>query len=497
MNDHLLRHPELINGPNPLLEALAPFIPFSKMPHALIRQPLKAVDWKSMSPEYRAVLLDQHKDHYWPTRQIIDVAESIQTVMRSGLVARNPLSGPEQRRINTLALAGDLKTVSFQSLRTPAGGGIISAMTGMGKSATLCRALAVIAPEQLVVHSKSEVCGWSALTQVLYLVIDAPFNGTPGGLLARIAEGMDIVLGTDYSSECRKKRNLDAQLLFVTKLLSSHRVGLLAIDENQLENFDQSIWQKVFVLFFLGLMNLGIPILLLGNPLAFRGLESSSQNIRRLSTMGYHKMTPALTATEPWWATDFVPGMCRFSLCEEIPSIDEIIDTTFEVAGGIPGLFGPLWIEAQRISLRRGGDCAKLHRGDLVAALGSPRVRDLTAIGQQAIGMSSVERFVDIPRSGPRAGGAGSADASVIESGVPDRTQEPRQQPSPIDEVHKALERRRKSSEYMETYRRHRAEQSATGGVSHAELQMEMFAGLKGTQEPLLSGSDRAPPKKR
>lgn len=450
-----------------------------------------------MSPEYRAVLLDQHKDHYWPTRQIIDVAESIQTVMRSGLVARNPLSGPEQRRINTLALAGDLTNAGFQSLRTPAGGGIISAMTGMGKSATLSRALAVIAPEQLVVHSKSEACGWSALTQVLYLVIDAPFNGTPGGLLARIAEGMDIVLGTDYSSECRKKRNLDAQLLFVTKLLSSHRVGLLAIDENQQENFDQSIWQKVFVLFFLGLMNLGIPILLLGNPLAFRGLESSSQNVRRLSTMGYHRMTPAMTSAEPWWAKDFVPGMCRFSLCEEIPTIDVIMETTFEAAGGVPGLFGPLWIEAQRISLRRGGDCARLYQDDLRAALESPRVRDLAAIGKQAIGIDLAERFIDIPRPSPRVGGTESADASVTAPEVSCCNQDVPQQPKPIDEVQKALERRRKSSEYMRKYRSAKAEQLATGGVSRAEQQMEMFAGLKGTQEPLLSGCDRAPPKKR
>lgn len=497
MNDKYIKHPELVSGPNPLLETLAPFIPFKDLPRALIRQPLDSIDWKLMAPEYRNVFLNLHEMHYWPTSQTIDVAESIQTVIRSGLVSRNPLSVAEQRRINMLALAPNLEKSALQSLRTPAGGGVISAMTGMGKSATLSRALEVVAPEQVVIHGKSEKCGWSILTQVLYLVIDAPFNGTPGGLLSRITEGMDILLGTGYSDDCRKKRNLDAQLLFVTKLLSTHRVGLLAIDENQFENFEQSVWRKSLVLFFLGLMNLGIPILLLGNPLAFAGLKSSSQNMRRLSTIGHHEMTPAATALEPWWARDFVPGMCRFALCEEIPAVGEIVDSTFDVTGGVPGIFGPLWIEAQRISLRRGGGSAKLQLSDLVAARRSPRVIELLKIAQQAGGASPIERFVDIPASSsPTRKSDSSSDVAHVQD-VSEGSLESRAQPSPISELHKALERRRKHNEYMNQYQKSRAENRVTGGVSHVELQMEMFAGLEGTQEPLLSASDRARPKKR
>ncbi|WP_157798681.1 hypothetical protein [Dyella ginsengisoli] len=497
MNEKYLKHPELISGPNPLLEALAPFIPFNDLPRALIRQPLERIDWKLMAPGYRNAFLDLHEKHYWPTSQTIEVAESIQAVIRSGLVSRNPLSGAEQRRINALALTHDVEKIPLQSLRTPAGGGVISAMTGMGKSATLLRALEAVAPEQVVIHSKSEQCGWSILTQLLYLVIDGPFNGTPGGLLSRITESMDIVLGTDYSDECRKKRNLDAQLLFVTKLLSTHRVGLLAIDENQLENFEQSIWRKSLVLFFLGLMNLGIPILLLGNPLAFASLKSFSQNVRRLSTIGHHEMTPAATAFEPWWARDFVPGMCRFALCEEIPSVGEIVDTTFDVAGGVPGIFAPLWIEAQRISLRRGGGSAQLQLSDLVAARRSPRVVELLNIAQQASGASPVERFVDIPKPASPTRGAAFSTGVARAPDVSGGSQDLRAHPSPISEIQKALERRRKAGEYKAKHQSKRAEERATGGVSRVELQLEMFAGLEGTQEPLISASDRARPKKR
>ncbi|MCX7514990.1 hypothetical protein [Frateuria sp. STR12] len=495
MKNNNLDHPELINGPNPLLEAMAPYISFEDMPAALARQPLESLNWRAIPPAQRITFLEQYKWHYWPSSLVLDLAESIQTMLRSGLAARNPFSVPEQRRINTLALTGEAHNMPLQSLRTPAGGGIISAITGMGKSAVLARTLEVIAPQQVVVHSRSEACGWSTLTQVLYLVIDAPFNGTPGGLLARIVEGLDVLLGTDYANDRRKLRNLDQQLLFVTKLLSNHRVGLLAIDENQQANFDESFWQKSFVLFFLGLMNLGIPILLLGNPLAFVGLESASQDIRRFSTAGYHKLTPAPSFSETWWSREFVPGMCLFSLCDEVPAKEGIVEQTFDMSAGVPGLFGPLWIEAQRIALRRGGEVAQLEHADFIAALDTPRVRELHAMALQVRGKAPAHRFTDMPFKS--RGAPGSAQSIPADECDGASTPQARVSSDHVGAVRKAMERKVKAKERAAEKRREKAEHLTPEDMRRHELQMEMFASLRGTQEPLLAGSDRAPPKRR
>jgi hypothetical protein len=497
MNAGDFAHPELINGPNPLLEAMAPLVSFRDLPAALTRQPLEAVDWRSMPPEQRSVFLEQYRWHYWPSSLILDLAESVQTMLRGGLAARNPLSVVEQRRINALALVDSTNKTNLQSLRTPAVGGIISSITGMGKSTLLARVLDVIAPQQVVIHAKSEACGWSALTQVLYLVIDAPFNGTPRGLLARIVEGLDVLLGTDYAEDRRKMRNLDAELLFVTKLLSTHRVGLLAIDENQQSNFDSSSWQKVFVLFYLGLMNLGIPVLLLGNPSAFGGLESASQDMRRFSVAGYHKLVPAASPLESWWSRDFVPGMCRFLLCDEIPPVNEIVERTFEMSGGVPGLFGPLWVEAQRVVLRRGGSHACLTHADFVTALNSPRVTELHAIARQAVGKAAVQRFVDMPFA-PKAGLTQTASTPPGESTDGTTvTQSSSTGSSHVITVRNAIEHQVKAKVRAAEKRKERAEHLSSEDLRRFELQMEMFAGLQGTQEPLLTGNGRAPPKSR
>ena len=492
------KHPELVNGPNPLLEAAAPFIGFSKLAAALRSEPLEQFDWRSMSTEYRVPLLSMASQHYWPCRKILDVADSIQSMLRGGLMARNPLSVAEQRRINALAMADGLCQANRCSLRVPAGGGIVAAITAMGKSAILARALQVVAPEQVVVHSKSEACGWSSLTQVLYLVIDAPSNGTRGGLLARIAEGLDVLLGTDYSETLRKLRNLESSLLFITKLLSIHRVGMLAIDENQLENFEESIWQRSFVLFFLGLMNLGIPVLLLGNPLAFTGLEAASQNMRRLSTAGYHKLSPAGNSTEAWWAKDCVPGFCRFALCEEIPSIQEIVDATFEVSAGVPGLFGAVWWEAQRIALRRAGEKATLRLGDIIAAFESPRVSEIRSIALQIQGNSKIKRYLDIPSEAKtEAEGHLEVSRNADENSGADGAKGPTRTLDPIQAMRSKLERQALAKERAAAKRREKVDNPSPEDIRAYEQKMEAFAGLEGMQEPLLAGAKRAAPKAR
>lgn len=492
------RHPELVNGPNPLLEAAASYIGFSKLAEALRNEPLNTYDWRSISSEYRVPLLDLVQQHYWPCKNILDVADSIQSMFRGGLMARNPLSVAEQRRVNALALADNLRQAKLHSLRVPAGGGIISAITGMGKSAILARSLQVVSPDQVVVHSKSEACGWSSLTQVMYLIIDAPSNGTRGGLLSRITEGLDVLLGTDYSETLRKLRNLDSALLFITKILSIHRVGMLAIDENQLENLEESIWQRSFVLFFLGLMNLGIPVLLLGNPLAFTGLEAASQTMRRMSAAGYHVLAPAKKSSDAWWAKQYIPGMCKFSLCEEIPAVQEVIDATFDVSGGVPGLFGAVWCEAQRIALRRGPGSATLTLTDIVAAFDSPRVIKIRDIATQVLGNPKILRFLDIPAYKNVASGAETkAVCGDREDGGLAHSKREIKMINPIQAARSKLEKQALAKERAAAKRKESAEHSDPDDIRRFEHQMEAFAGLEGVQEPLLAAAKRAGPKAR
>src|SRR5690606_17074024 len=117
------------------IEGLAPYIPISELPRALLNEPLKGVPWKKISPERRIPLLQQLEDHFFPTPQVIDIADAIQSAMRASLARRNPLSQKEQRRINQLALLqadGNPSLAQLQPLACTASGGIVAAETGVG-----------------------------------------------------------------------------------------------------------------------------------------------------------------------------------------------------------------------------------------------------------------------------------------------------------------------------------------------------------------------------
>lgn len=390
-------HPELGPEGNPLLEVLAPFSPMSELPKLLQHEPLKNIPWRALKPEDREIYLREVEHHYWPVEPQLDVCADIQLMIRAGLAARNPLSKDEQRRIAMLALAPDAHGLRLQSLRTRAGGAVVAAITGMGKSTLVERALSVFAPEQIIVHGQSKSCGWSTLTQVTYLIVDAPPNATRHGFFEAIIGALDRLLGTDYSSVLRRQRNIDAALVYMAKTLSIHRVGLLIIDENQGDSLARNQWGSEFILIFLGLMNLGIPVVLMGNPLAFTELGQGAQLTRRFASNGWHELLPATDSKAKWWRQQFAVGLTRFSLCESSLQAHVVVDASFGYDRGIPGLASALWLEANRIALRRGGEAAIMGVEDVDMAARSPRFRKLADIAKSVSEGNTNGRYTDLP----------------------------------------------------------------------------------------------------
>lgn len=418
MAARLCDHPELGGESNPLFEVLAPYVPMSKLPEVLRCEPLQSIPWQALKPELREVYLGAIADHYWPVSPQLEICADIQNMLRSGLMARNPMSKAEQLRINMLSLSPNAEGVRLQSLRKRAGGAVVSAITGMGKSTLVERALSTFAPQQVVVHGQNKQCGWATLTQVLYLIVDAPPNATRNGLFEAIIGALDRLLGTDYSSELRRQKNIDAGLVFVAKKLSIHRVGMLVIDETQEETLVVNHWGPEFVLVFLGLMNLGIPVVLMGNPLAFADLDKAAQLTRRLASNGWHELMPAESSDEKWWGIEFAVGEMRFCLCERPLPPDQVIGPSFPYVRGNPGLFSALWAEMNRTTLRRGGTTAKMAIGDIAAAANSPRFRKLAEIANSIGTGNASGRYRDLPQKQQAAAtGAGQSKTGAPTAG--------------------------------------------------------------------------------
>lgn len=344
-------HPELADGPNPFFDGISPFIPFIELPTKLRYFPLEHVNWRSVPANHREPFLELSDRHFAPTKSVMEPAAGIQSLLRRTLALANPLSPSNRKLCNQVGMA---ESVDALKGLTPAQGGgmLLSGMTATGKSTLLKRALETFAPQQVLDHGSSEACGFYGLRQCVYLHIDHPSNGSRGALLKRILQCLDTKVQTDYYEEHRKVSNLDSLLVTVSKLLTRHRVALLCIDEKQESTFEDSPWRTEFALFYLQLMNLGISVVLSGNPLAFEHMEVYSQLMRRFSAGGVHTLHPASAIKDPWWIRDFVHQARMFSVVEKW-SVEEPLRRRLEdeSSGGLPGLFTAYHQEVQRSAL--------------------------------------------------------------------------------------------------------------------------------------------------
>lgn len=481
-----MKHPEDIFGPNPLLEPYAPFVPLSALPGKLWNEPLDGKPWREITPESRVPLLAAQSSHFFPTAEAVAIAAAIQEGLRAGIMRRNPLLAKEQRRINQLALlGGDVDRPILQSLANPASGGIIAAETGEGKTTIIRRALEVFAPQQVVVHAPSAACGWTRFTQILYLHVDLPFNGSRGGLLARIIGGVDALIGANYSENLRKIRNLDAQVVFVMKILSMHRVGALVLDEGQQDNFDECAWQREFVLFFLAVMNFGIPILLCGHPSAFTSLLVVGQVMRRFSDIGYFQLHRAADIRDESWSKAFVPGVMRFLVCEGVEDVEKIIQCSHDETGGGRGLFVARWLEAQRIALLRRGGTATVTPADFLQSRHSPRCTELYRMAKWMNGESKSGAFDDI--SGASTAARAGADAAYsVDAKAEEASVDRKAVPKAILKLLKDAERRAKEMERKANKDAELLKNTTPEDLRTSMRVLEIMAGLGETQRELL-----------
>lgn len=423
MNSPLPKHPELLLGPNPFLEALPPPISFADIPQALLRDPFADLQVMAYPPAQREQLIESMDQFFVSTSSILEIAYGLQILVRRALSIRNPLHKAERVRINRIAMLGNEDCKVLKSIPVMDGAGmLVSGMTATGKSATLKRMLELIVPEQVVIHGNSAACEWYQLKQCYYLYVDQSSNGTRGGLLKRILQALDAELGTDYFTQHKRTTNLDALLVVVCKLLSLHRVAVLIIDENQQSNSADSPWALEFVLFYHSLMNLGISVVLVGNPLAFAHLHMLSQVMRRFAIGGIHELVPAL-ASDRWWKRDYLAGVRTCSLVEEWQVEDQWRDE-FELthSGGLTGVHKALHKEVQRSALRRGGDRACVVQADYMAALKSPRFLEINRVAQ-AVNVAHCDALIpysDIPlirrRESTKAASAESTMAAQPEA---------------------------------------------------------------------------------
>lgn len=305
-----------------------------------------------------------------PTSNLVSIATSISSMLIASLRDRDPR---EQNNLRLIYKMAEYENMKFGAelekmpwFKESAQGAILRGPTGCAKSHVFQAILRVL-PQ---VSDHGEHTGWQSLQQVVYLRVYMPADSSRTGLLLGIAAELDSILGTNYSAELQRRKRIEHQLLYVLRILMIHRVGMLILEEAQERTLGSSVWAKEFCTIFLRMMNCGIPLVLVGNPLAFDHVLAFSQNLRRLTKNGLHEFIPYFNADVEDWRDKLAPGIWNWTVFDKADEFKATPEFLYKRTGGVPDFLATYRRECLVTALRLGGDCVTRQHAD--AAWGSP-----------------------------------------------------------------------------------------------------------------------------
>lgn len=390
--------PLLSERNNPFLEKIDSVLTDRDLHCTLRSSPLDGLDMKNLSKQARYDLLDvMHQEYFVPSLTSTDSASRFYTLIRKGYISRDPREIHVRKRAMVISRFAGSKLEDLPWLPGFALGMRIDGITGLGKTYEIRRAIDQLKPR--IEHGKSAAADWTHFNQVPVLYVGMSFDGSIGGLLYQILVSLDVALGTDYSMQPRLIRLPNEKLaVHVGILMLLHAVGVLVIDEIQATNFSDGSRGTTARTFFLRMLNFGIPILLIGNPLGMRFIDGFSQDIRRFSCGGSIKMHP-FEMNDENYRNVLAPGFWAYNV---LPEPSSVIDPTgsilFSYCGGIRDFAGRLITAAQRIALDIDSPCLK--RDHLDMAFNGPDFDQKERTMIRAFcnkNASALQEFEDIP----------------------------------------------------------------------------------------------------
>ncbi|SFP50308.1 hypothetical protein SAMN05216567_106422 [Variovorax sp. OK605] len=340
-------------GENPLLLGLPRMRTESDWGRLLMHRP-KVLMGPEVEDWQRLDAVPQLNNSFVPKLEETEAATRMQMALLSSIRSRDPRVEANRVMVYAADPATHETMEDIPFAMVAAQGAIIRGPTGGGKSSFLFRLLSHF--PQVVHRVGDESLGYLELKQLVWLVAEMPPDPSRGGLLESIAHAMDKALGKDYLSQLGKVTKLESKFVWVIHWLLLHRCSFLVVEEAQKGNLDTRVLGEAFQRFFLRLLNSGIPVVLVGNPLAFSELETNSQNMSRLTSAGLWDYYPEFTwVTERW--KDLVTYVWGFTVFDSNKDkhIKQLHALLWILTGGSPSYLARLRKEAlmKAISMRK------------------------------------------------------------------------------------------------------------------------------------------------
>ncbi len=272
--------------------------------------------------------------YFQPLEQHIDIEQRISRSIRQGYLYRNPLT-PEYAAglADGYAVLKDKGSYHMLSgTNSGASGFTIIGVSGVGKSTAVERILSLY--PQRIIHTKYREMPL-ALTQLVWLKLDCPHDGSLKQLCYQFFYALDLAAGTEYFRQYSKARySLDMLLIIMTQLVRQYQIGILVIDEIQHLSEAKGGGSDKMLNFFVILVNtIGLPVVMIGTMKAMTVLQGEFRQARRGSGQG-DLIWDRMKNDASWQV--FVKSMWRYQWTgNSVPFTDEMVSTLYDESQGI------------------------------------------------------------------------------------------------------------------------------------------------------------------
>lgn len=273
---------------NPLIEALPPIMTSSQAAKRLVHFPKYDDSMRHLDNSTRYHLLRTSSRFFTPLGIHIDLERRISCALRESLLQRNPtnkeyLLGIEEKADKLLSDWDDQYNIQNDYISTYAPGFNLVGISGSGKSQSIQRNLGIY--PQVIFHNNYN--GHELIeTQLVWLKLDCPFDGSIKALCLNFFQAVDSILGTDYF-KAHATGTTTQMLPRIATVAANHHLGIFVIDEIQRLNQASSGGKDEMLNFFVQLVNtIGVSVVLVGTFKALEMFEGSFSQMRRGTGQG-------------------------------------------------------------------------------------------------------------------------------------------------------------------------------------------------------------------
>lgn len=340
---------------NPFIEALPPIFDEDDVLERFMVTPRITEQDKLSETNIRYHALKRVKNFIQPLPIHFEVERRLSTLIRRGYLARNPLDKTFLERIRVLHQLREDEVEAHKYIderlnyiRSTADSLSIIGISGIGKTTAIERLLLMY--PQVIKHETYKGQAFNR-TQIVWLKIDCPYDGSLSTMCKGFFKAIDDLLGTRYLEKYGYlNRVTSTMLLHMTSLASMYGIGVLVIDEIQ-HLLHSKNDQEEMLNFFVTLSNtVGIPTVLIGTSKAEQLFKGNFRQARRAASDGAIIWDRMAEDSEEW--EFFLETLWELQCLKTRSELtDEIKKTFYEECQGITSVAVNLFILAQERAL--------------------------------------------------------------------------------------------------------------------------------------------------